>query len=315
MVTGEANAPPDAGLAGLRPLFAADQALLMRRGGGHGGRPAAAAPLGWGGAQLPQELSSARAPWFGRSKKAQQGGHRQRGGGGGGGGGGQRGGGGGAAAAAPGAAPGGAPAGGASSPGGGGGSPSAAAGGGAAGAGAPPAASPDALSVDDAVALVKRTPRGDPLPDRVLRALRHLDSRAAALLLKDLSKAGLERRAVELADWLRALPEGAPLRALCDVYTYTAMISLCLFQQNVERAMGLLEEMRARGVERNVHTFTALMNVCIKVRDVLLVGPVWWGGSGRGRGADASRERAPLCPGQRRQRGPRGAAGCRVERQ
>jgi pentatricopeptide repeat protein len=121
------------------------------------------------------------------------------------------------------------------------------------------------LSVDEAVALMKRLPRGEPLPERLLRALRHLDSRAAALLLKDLSKAGLDERAIELFDWLRALPERHVLRALCDVYTYTAMISLCIYQQNVDRAMELLAEMRARGVERNVHTYTALMNVCIKV--------------------------------------------------
>jgi pentatricopeptide repeat domain-containing protein 1 len=115
------------------------------------------------------------------------------------------------------------------------------------------------------VALARRAPHGEPLPDRLRDALRHLDSRAAALLLKDLSKAGLDERAIELFDWLRALPERHPLRALCDVYTYTAMISLCIYQQNVDRATDLLREMRARGVERNVHTYTALMNVCIKV--------------------------------------------------
>lgn len=114
------------------------------------------------------------------------------------------------------------------------------------------------------MALVKRLPRGDPLPERLFRALAHFDSRAIALLLKDLSKVGQDPRAVELFDWLRALPERHPLHAVCDVYTYTAVISLCIYQQNVDRAMALLEEMQARGVERNVHTFTALMNVCIK---------------------------------------------------
>lgn len=122
----------------------------------------------------------------------------------------------------------------------------------------------DALSVEEAVSMVKRLARSEPLPDKLIRALHHFDSRAVALLLKDLSKAGLDSRAVELFDRLRALPERHPLKAVCDVYTYTAMISLCIYQQNVERAMDLLTEMRSRGVERNVHTYTALMNVCIK---------------------------------------------------
>ena len=34
--------------------------------------------------------------------------------------------------------------------------------------------------------------------------------------------------------------------------------------QDVDRAMDLAKEMRVRNVERNVHTYTALMNVCIK---------------------------------------------------
>ncbi|GBF98291.1 hypothetical protein Rsub_10954 [Raphidocelis subcapitata] len=215
---------------------------------GPGGPRPPGLSLGWGGATLPQDLSSARAPWFGRSHKSSS--HRQRGGGGGGGGGP------GSSGSSSGSAP---------PRGGGAGGPG---GPGPAGPGGPPhgagPAAPDALSVEDAVALVRRLPRDEPLPERLHRALRHLDSRAAALLLKDLSKAGLDERAIELFDWLRALRDGHALRALCDVYTYTAMISLCIYQQNVDRAVELLEEMRARGVERNVHTYTALMNVCIK---------------------------------------------------
>lgn len=34
--------------------------------------------------------------------------------------------------------------------------------------------------------------------------------------------------------------------------------------QDVDRAMDLAKEMRLRSIERNVHTYTALMNVCIK---------------------------------------------------
>ncbi len=42
------------------------------------------------------------------------------------------------------------------------------------------------------------------------------------------------------------------------------MPRLRLLLQDVDRAMELVEDMRLRGIERNVHTYTALMNVCIK---------------------------------------------------
>lgn len=122
----------------------------------------------------------------------------------------------------------------------------------------------DALSVEDAVKLIQRLSRQESLPDKIFRSLYHFDSRALSLLLKDLSKAGLDYRAVELFDFLRGLGERHVLRHLCDVYTYTAMISVCIYQQNVDRAMELLNDMKARNIERNVHTYTALMNVCIK---------------------------------------------------
>ena len=66
---------------------------------------------------------------------------------------------------------------------------------------------------------------------QVFQALFHFDSRATALLFKDLSKAGVGQRAVELFDWLRRLEENHALRSLCDVYTYTAMIAQCIYQQ------------------------------------------------------------------------------------
>ena len=66
---------------------------------------------------------------------------------------------------------------------------------------------------------------------QVFQALFQFDSRATALLFKDLSKAGVGQRAVELFDWLRKLEEGHALRPLCDVYTYTAMIAQCIYQQ------------------------------------------------------------------------------------
>jgi pentatricopeptide repeat domain-containing protein 1 len=122
----------------------------------------------------------------------------------------------------------------------------------------------DAMSVDQMTTLLRRAPRGGPLPERALAALHHLDSRSVSLMIKDLAKLGADGVATQLFDMLRSLPERHLLRRLCDVYTYTAAISLCIHSQDVERAMGLLEEMRVRDVERNVHTFTALMNICVK---------------------------------------------------
>jgi pentatricopeptide repeat domain-containing protein 1 len=57
-------------------------------------------------------------------------------------------------------------------------------------------------------------------------------------------------------DFLRSLPGDHGLAALCDVFTYTAMISLCVEQQELPRALELVSEMRQRNVERNVHTYT-----------------------------------------------------------
>lgn len=120
------------------------------------------------------------------------------------------------------------------------------------------------MTVEELVQFLQNLNRTQPIPDSAYQALFHFDSRATASLLKDLSKAGLTNRAAEVFDWLRKLEAGHPLHSLCDVYTYTAMISMCIYQQAVDRAMELAQEMRERGVERNVHTYTALMNVCIK---------------------------------------------------
>ena len=46
--------------------------------------------------------------------------------------------------------------------------------------------------------------------------------------------------------------------------SYTTMISQCGTQQQLRRALELVAEMRSRGVQCNVHTYSALMNVCIK---------------------------------------------------
>ena len=94
-------------------------------------------------------------------------------------------------------------------------------------------------------------PHNSPIPDGIYQALFHFDSRAASLLLKDLSKAGLGYRAMEIFDWLRALDASHPLRHLCDVYTYTAMISLCIYNQ--VNTFATAPRVPCRLLERHVH--------------------------------------------------------------
>ena len=50
----------------------------------------------------------------------------------------------------------------------------------------------------------------------------------------------LRCRARELFDWIRALEGGHPLQSLLDVYSYTAMISLCITEHDVDRALKVL---------------------------------------------------------------------------
>jgi pentatricopeptide repeat domain-containing protein 1 len=57
-------------------------------------------------------------------------------------------------------------------------------------------------------------------------------------------------------DFLHSLPPTHPLASLCDVFTYTAMVSLCVDNQELTRAFDLVAEMKQRSVECNVHTYT-----------------------------------------------------------
>lgn len=122
----------------------------------------------------------------------------------------------------------------------------------------------DDVTVEALVSLVAGVPEGQPIGDSTYKALFQLEGRSCALLLKELARASLHRRAGELFDWVRALEPGHPLQSLLDVYSYTAAISLCISTHDVDRALSLANEMKAHGIERNVHTYTALMNVCIK---------------------------------------------------
>ena len=73
---------------------------------------------------------------------------------------------------------------------------------------------------------------------------------------------------MEVFDWLRNLEDTHELTCLCDVYTYTTMISQCGSHQQLRRALELVAEMRGRGIACNVHTYSALMNVCIKANEL-----------------------------------------------
>lgn len=63
-------------------------------------------------------------------------------------------------------------------------------------------------------------------------------------------------RVLQVFDFLRSLPPEHTLTPLCDVFTYTAMVSLCVDNQELSRAFELVSEMKQRQVECNVHTYT-----------------------------------------------------------
>lgn len=123
------------------------------------------------------------------------------------------------------------------------------------------------VSVESLVKAVQRLKGGQPVMEAVSAGLAHLDSRAVAALLKELSKSGLPHRAAELFDWLRSLPADHQLAKLADLYTYTTIISQCGGHQQLRRALELVAEMRGRGIEANIHTYSALMSVCVKCNE------------------------------------------------
>ena len=60
-----------------------------------------------------------------------------------------------------------------------------------------------------------------------------LDSRAVAALLKELAKTGNGHRAHEFFDYILGLGDQHEAARLCDVFTYTAAISICNNDQQV----------------------------------------------------------------------------------
>eukprot|EP00798_Chlamydomonas_sp_ICE-L_P031556 gene31556-6743_t len=131
------------------------------------------------------------------------------------------------------------------------------------------------VTVDDLLQVVKKLTPNESAVEAVEHGLLQLDSSAAAAFLKELSKQGGVNRAVEVFDWLRKLPTNHELAHLCDLYTYTTMISQCGSHQQLRRALELVAEMRSRGIQCNVHTYSALMNVCIKANELDLAKDVY----------------------------------------
>lgn len=131
------------------------------------------------------------------------------------------------------------------------------------------------MTVEDLLKIVLKLAPHESAVDSVEQGLYFLDSSALAALLKELSKQGQLKRSVEIFDWLRSLDSSHELAALCDLYTYTTMISQCGSHQQLRRALELVAEMRSRGIECNVHTYSALMNVCIKANELELARDVY----------------------------------------
>lgn len=124
------------------------------------------------------------------------------------------------------------------------------------------------LQVEDLIKMVQQLPASTSVVEAILPGLSYLDSRAAAALLKGLAKAGLGARAVAVFDHLRTLPPTDELAQLCDIFTYTTMISQCNTHHQLRRAMELVAEMRSRAIPLNVHTYSALLNVCLKANEL-----------------------------------------------
>ena len=84
------------------------------------------------------------------------------------------------------------------------------------------------MSVEELVTLIQNLSPKERIPDAAFQALFHFDSRATALLLKDLSKASMGARASELFEWLRGLDLSHPLQVHAVVST------LCLKCQDIQ---------------------------------------------------------------------------------
>jgi pentatricopeptide repeat domain-containing protein 1 len=135
-------------------------------------------------------------------------------------------------------------------------------------------AAPVTHSVESLLEVIASLPPHQDAAAVVGPGLQHLDSSALAALMKELGRAGMFKRSVELFDFLRR--QNSPeYTHLLDIYTYTTSIAVCSASQQLQRALDLMAEMRSRGITCNVHTYSALMNVCIKCNEVGLVQQVY----------------------------------------
>ncbi len=120
-------------------------------------------------------------------------------------------------------------------------------------------------TVEDMLRTIKTLQNKQSALDVVRAGLHYLDSRALAFLLKELGKSKLTHRAFEIFDWLHIHPDPS-LAALCDVFTYTTVISLCGSPRLLWKALRLVGCMKSKGIPCNTHTYSALISVCVKAK-------------------------------------------------
>lgn len=120
-------------------------------------------------------------------------------------------------------------------------------------------------TVEDMLRTIKSLGPRDSAVAAVRCGIGYLDSRALAFLFKELGKCKLTHRAIEIFDWLQTQTD-PELANLCDVFTYTTIISLCGSPRLLWKALRLVGSMRSKGIACNTHTCSALMSVCVKAK-------------------------------------------------
>lgn len=120
-------------------------------------------------------------------------------------------------------------------------------------------------TVEDMLRTIKTLQNKQSAIDVLRAGVHYLDSRALAFLLKELGKCKLTHRAFEIFDWLHMHPDPS-LSSLCDVFTYTTVISLCGSPRLLWKALRLVGSMKSKGIPCNTHTYSALISVCVKAK-------------------------------------------------
>lgn len=107
--------------------------------------------------------------------------------------------------------------------------------------------------------------------DAVAQGLYYLDSSALAALLKELSKQGQLKRSVEIFDWLRSLAPSHDLAGLCDLYTYTTMISQVSHSARAISRILVWQEIRPQITRSDAFVGEKLVQTCGNVRSAKIV--------------------------------------------